>query len=101
MIGVLEDDDVDPVADEMAGFIKALNEDEQIDLVALMWLGRGDGTIEEWEDLRARAAERRGEYRNPQAETADYVLGEPLLGDFWPRGSMSSACRGSTSCRSR
>jgi hypothetical protein len=40
-----------------------LNEDEQIDLVALMWLGRGDGTIDEWEDLRSQAAERRNGYR--------------------------------------
>jgi hypothetical protein len=85
-IGVLEDDGSDSVASEMASFIKALNEDEQIDLVALMWLGRGDGTIEEWEDLRARSAERRGEYRNPQRETAGYVLGEPLLGDLLAEG---------------
>jgi hypothetical protein len=85
-IGVLEDDGSDSVASEMASFIKALNEDEQIDLVALMWLGRGDGTIEEWEDLRARSAERRGEYRNPRRETAGYVLGEPLLGDLLAEG---------------
>jgi Protein of unknown function (DUF3775) len=85
-IGVLEDDDSDSVASEMASFIKALNEDEQIDLIALMWLGRGDGTIEEWEDLRARSGERRGEYRNPQQETAGYVLGEPLLGDLLAEG---------------
>ena len=51
---------------EITGFISALNEDEQIDLVALMRLGRGDGTIEEWEDLRARSAEQRREYRNPR-----------------------------------
>ncbi len=42
-IDVLEDDGSDSVANELASFIRALNEDEQIDLVALMWLGRGDG----------------------------------------------------------
>ena len=42
MIEVLEDDGRDPVAPEIAGFINALREDEQIDLVALMRLGRGD-----------------------------------------------------------
>ena len=47
MIDMLEDDGRDPVAREIAGFINALSEDEQIDLVALMRLGRGDGTIEE------------------------------------------------------
>jgi Protein of unknown function (DUF3775) len=85
-VDVLEDDGSDSVASEMASFIRALNEDEQIDLVALIWLGRGDGTIEEWEDLRARSAERRSGYRNPRWETVRYVLGEPLLGDLLAEG---------------
>ncbi|WP_038957394.1 DUF3775 domain-containing protein, partial [Bradyrhizobium japonicum] len=63
-IDVLEDTNSDPVAAELSGFIRALNEDEQLDLVTLMWLGRGDGELEEWDDLRARAAEARGEYKN-------------------------------------
>ena len=33
MVSVLEDHGEDPVADEIRGFIGALNEDEQIDLV--------------------------------------------------------------------
>jgi hypothetical protein len=85
-VDVLEDDGSDSVASEMASFIRALNEDEQIDLVGLIWLGRGDGTIEEWEDLRARSAERRSGYRNPRWETVRYVLGEPLLGDLLAEG---------------
>jgi hypothetical protein len=52
MVSVLEDHREDPVADEIRGFIGALNEDEQIDLVALAWLGRGDGTIDDWDELR-------------------------------------------------
>ena len=46
MIDVLEDNGRDPVVRELSGFIRALNEDEQVDLVALMRLGRGDGGIE-------------------------------------------------------
>jgi hypothetical protein len=80
MIDVLEDDGRDPVAHEIAGFIDALSEDEQIDLVALMWLGRGDGTIEEWKDLRQQATEARS------APTARYLLGEPMLGDLLAEG---------------
>ena len=80
MIDVLADDGRDPVAREIAGFIEALSEDEQIDLVALMRLGRGDGTIEEWQDLRQQAAEGRS---NP---TARYLLGEPMLGDLLAEG---------------
>jgi len=81
-IDVLEDDGSDPAGQELAGFIRALNEDEQIDLIALMWLGRGDGEIGDWDELRRRAEERRGEYRNPRTETAHYLLGEPMLADF-------------------
>ena len=44
MIDVLQDNGSDPVAQEIAGFIAAMTEEEQIDLVALMRLGRGDGT---------------------------------------------------------
>jgi hypothetical protein len=80
MIDVLEDNGRDPVVREITGFIDALTEDEQIDLVALMRLGRGDGTIEEWMDLRREAAEGRN------GRTAGYLLGEPMLGDFLAEG---------------
>ena len=39
-------------------FIEAISEDEQVDLVTLAWLGRGDGSLEEWAELRAEAARR-------------------------------------------
>jgi hypothetical protein len=80
MIDVLEDHADDPVVREIAGFINAMSVDEQIDLVALMWLGRGDGSIEEWDALRAEAA------RNHNNRTAGYLLGEPLLSDFLAEG---------------
>jgi len=80
MIDVLEDSGDDPVAREIVGFIDALTEDEQIDLVALMRLGRGDGSIEEWSELRREAAEQRNR------RTASYLLGEPLLSDFLAGG---------------
>ena len=40
MIEVLEDHPDDPVLEEMTGLINGLNEDEKVDLVALMWMGR-------------------------------------------------------------
>jgi hypothetical protein len=81
-IDVLEDDGSDPTGQELEGFIRALNEDEQIDLIALTWLGRGDGDIGDWDELRRRAEERRNEYRSPRRETVHYLLGEPMLADF-------------------
>jgi hypothetical protein len=80
MIDVLEDNGDDPVVREITGFIKAMTEDEQVDLVALMRLGRGDGTIEEWDDLRREAADGRN------GRTASYLLGEPLVSDYLAEG---------------
>jgi hypothetical protein len=80
MIDVLEDNGNDPVAREITGFINAMSEDEQIDLVALMRLGRGDGTLEEWNELRREAADGRNR------RTASYLLGEPLVSDYLAEG---------------
>jgi hypothetical protein len=80
MIDVLEDNGRDPVQRELTGFINALTEDEQVDLVALMRLGRGDGGIEEWRELRRGAADGRN------GRTASYLLGEPMLGDLLAEG---------------
>jgi|tagenome__1003787_1003787.scaffolds.fasta_scaffold20967507_3 hypothetical protein len=86
MIDVLEDNGSDPVGRELSGFITALNEDEQLDLVALTWLGRGEGTIDDWDELRARAVDARAAYRAPRRETVRYLLGEPMLGDLLADG---------------
>jgi hypothetical protein len=56
MISVLEDHRDDPVVQEIAAAIFGMSEDEQIDLVTLAWLGRGDDSLEDWPELRAEAA---------------------------------------------
>lgn len=71
-----EEEAPDPVEDEFIAFVDDMSEDEQIDLVALAWLGRGDGSIEDWDDIRRQAAEARNE------RTATYLLGIPLLPDY-------------------
>jgi hypothetical protein len=80
MISVLEDHGDDPVVQEISEFIGAMTEDEQVDLVTLMWLGRGDGTLEEWSDLRGEAQ------RAHNNRTAAYLLGAPLLSDYLEEG---------------
>jgi hypothetical protein len=80
MLSVLEDHPDDPTQQELRVFINGLTEDEQIDLVALTWLGRGDGTIDDWEDLRAEAA------RLHNKRTAAYLLAKPMLGDHLEEG---------------
>src|SRR6202035_1463462 len=74
MVEVLENRPDDPVDQELVAFIEAMSEDEQVDLVTLTWLGRGDGGLED--DLRAEAA------RVHNRRTASYLLGIPLLPDF-------------------
>ena len=76
MLSVLEDHADDPVRSELTAIVRGMNEDEQIDLVALAWLGRGDGELGDWNDLRAEAA------RAHNRRTAEYLLGMPLLSDY-------------------
>ena len=72
----LEDLSKETDRSELSGFIRGLNVDEQIDLVALMWLGRGDGDLDNWRDLRSEAA------RAHNNRTASYLIGTPMLADY-------------------
>jgi hypothetical protein len=76
MISVLEDHRDDPVVQEIAAAIFAMSQDEQVDLVTMAWLGRGDGSIEDWDELRAEATLAHNK------RTASYLLGMPLLADY-------------------
>lgn len=80
MLSVLEDHKDDPVVQEISAAIFGMSEDEQIDLVTLAWLGRGDGTLDDWDELRAEAA------RAHNKRTASYLLGMPLLPDHLQEG---------------
>jgi hypothetical protein len=75
-VAILEDHRDDPVELELKTFIHDLNVDERVDLVALVWLGRGDADIDGWAELRVEAA------RNQARSTAKYLLGIPLLSDY-------------------
>jgi Protein of unknown function (DUF3775) len=77
---VLEAHSDDLTQKELVAFINALSDEEQADLVALLWLGRGDGTLDDWDDLRDEAQ------RQHNNRTAAYLLGEPLLSDHLEEG---------------
>lgn len=76
MAEVLETRRNDPVYAELRDFINGLDEDQQIDLVALAWVGRGDFAIDEWAEARAEDAAAHN------SRTAQYLLGMPLLSEF-------------------
>jgi hypothetical protein len=80
MIAVLENHADDPVVQEITSCIRSMSEDEQIDLVALAWLGRGDYTADDWASVREEAASAHNE------RTALYLLGMPLLSDYLEEG---------------
>jgi hypothetical protein len=93
MIEILEEHSDDPVEQELTAFLAGLTEDEQIDLVALAWLGRDDNTSEDWDALREEAA-RAHSARATQA--AEYLLGMPLLSDYLNEGlaQLGRSCDG-------
>jgi hypothetical protein len=62
-----------PARAELAAAIDAMDEDEQCELVALSWVGRGEFTAEEWLSAVAQA---RGGRRRP---TSGYLLEDSLL----------------------
>jgi len=78
--GVLEDHGDDPTETELTEFIDSLDVDDQCDIIALMWVGRGDFGAEEWARARGLAHE---EHRD---EVARYLLGTPLLADYLREG---------------
>ena len=73
-VRVLTDYAGDATYQELATAIADLNEDEQVDLVALAWLGRGDFT--DWEEARAQAVE------VSDRHMPGYLTGMPLLSSY-------------------
>jgi hypothetical protein len=79
-VDVLEDSGNDPTFEELMGALDELNIDEQLDLLAAMWIGRGDFGADEWSRARGEAA-----------AVADkhiplYLVETPLLSDYLEEG---------------
>ena len=80
MVSVLEDNPDDATEEELESFINDLSDDEQVDLVALAWLGRDNNSAEDWPGIHVEAR------RAHNKRTAAYLLGMPLLGDYLADG---------------
>ncbi|MGP1253719.1 MAG: DUF3775 domain-containing protein [Kiloniellales bacterium] len=70
----------DGILEELMTFIRNLDEEEQIELVALTWLGRGDYEGDQWSEAVEAASERHNK------RTAEYLIGIPLLSDYLEEG---------------
>lgn len=77
---ILEDYEDDPTAEELREAIDDLNEDEVTDLIAMVWLGRGDFGKADWGAARRLARERH------RQKSAVYLMGIPTLGDLIEEG---------------
>ncbi len=73
---VLADHSDDAVYSELGSIIEDLEPDQQISLVALMWVGRGDYDALEWQDAVKYATEAHN------ARTAEYLIATPMLADY-------------------
>jgi hypothetical protein len=78
--GVLENRKDDPSLKELVAFIRALNEDEKANLVAIAWIGRETYGVEDWDAALAAARAER------TAPTELYLLGMPMVADYLEEG---------------
>ena len=77
---ILETRSGDATGAELKAFIADLNVDEQVSLVALMWIGRGTYEPDELEEAKATALAERVN------ATENYLTGIPMLADFLEEG---------------
>ena len=70
----------DPYYQELTTTIDDLEPDQQMSLVALMWVGRGDYELEEWDEALKFAEE------TWTPRTAEYLVGTALLADYLAEG---------------
>jgi hypothetical protein len=80
MIDVLEEGGENAVQQEIRVFVAEMDEDEKADLIGLVRLGRGDGTMADWSAMRSEG------HREHAGRVAAYLMGEPLLSDYLEEG---------------
>lgn len=77
---ILLDTPDNPTEEELRDAIDGLNIDEREELLALVWLGRGDFDAKSWPEAVRQARD------SGNASETDYLLGTPLLADYLEAG---------------
>ena len=72
----------DACVQEVKATIRDLEPDQQAELIALMWLGRDDYLLSEWNSATSDAAESLTDITDPGA----YLLSHPLVADYLLEG---------------
>ena len=78
--GLVEEEEDNLTETELRELIDDLNVDEAAELVALVWVGRGDYSASEWTEAVAEAR------ANSDKSTSNYLLGMPMLSDWLEEG---------------
>ena len=78
----------DPRRRELVAYLGALDAEEQVNLLALILLGRGDFSLDEWEDALATARD------GIEDKSADFLIGDPALPGYLLEGleSFGESC---------
>ncbi len=66
---------------ELRAFIERMGEEEQAELVALFWIGRGSFEAEDFAEAKATAQQ------EATVPTADYLFGSPHFADHLEAGA--------------
>jgi Protein of unknown function (DUF3775) len=77
---ILEDFSNDAMYQELREYIVALDDDERAELLALVFVGRGDFDAAEWGDALAEAR------ATADAREPAYIMGTPLVSDYLEEG---------------
>jgi hypothetical protein len=81
VIDALQDTRGDLSRDEVRRELQGLDDRQQAELVALMWIGRGDAEPEEWEQTVELARQLK------DGPTPRYLLRHPLVAEHWQEGA--------------
>ncbi|MCE9523129.1 MAG: DUF3775 domain-containing protein [Alphaproteobacteria bacterium] len=79
-VAILEDTPDNPVDVELATAIEGLNDDQLTELLALLWVGRGDYDRVSWTEAVRNAREAKNK------RIVRYLIGTPMLGDLVEEG---------------
>jgi hypothetical protein len=80
---VLLDTPDNPTEQELRDAIDGLGVLERQEVLALMWLGRGDFDAESWPEALRQAGD------TANQNLTDYLVGTPLLGDYLEEGASA------------
>jgi hypothetical protein len=80
---VLADHGDDYNVSEFKQIVTEMSERQRSELIALMWMGRGDFSVEEWEEAVDEA------WGDFSVRAAAYVLAHPMLSDHLEEGMIA------------